>query len=77
MQYTSIMNAIVKIKLPKALRKELGVETGRGVPASVSATGIGLHSAATFPIELYHEKRIAAFDAADAELARHLAEKGL
>ncbi len=77
------MNTLVQINtrgamtLPKVLRKKLGVEKGGVVLASVSASGIVLHPAAAFPIELYHEDRIAAFDAADAELERHLAEKGL
>lgn len=61
--------------LPKALRKTLGVDKGGVVLASAEDGGIVLLPAAAFPVEIYSDSRIAEFDAADAELALHLAEK--
>jgi bifunctional DNA-binding transcriptional regulator/antitoxin component of YhaV-PrlF toxin-antitoxin module len=61
--------------LPKALRKALGVDKGGVVLASEEEGGIVLQPAAAFPIELYSDRRIAEFDAAEAELAKSMAEK--
>ena len=43
--------------------------------ASSEKDGIVLHPAVAFPIELYTDSRIAEFDKADAELAKHAARK--
>ena len=60
--------------LPKELRKRLGVAAGGVVMASASEDGIVLHPAVAYPIELYSDERIAEFDQAEEELARHLSE---
>ena len=59
--------------LPKELRKQLGVDAGGVVMASVSQDGIVLHPAVAYPIEMYSDERIAEFDQAEQELARHRA----
>jgi antitoxin PrlF len=75
------MNATIRISsrgtmtLPKALRKALGVDKKGGVMARAEKDGIVLHPAVAFPIELYSDARIAEFDAADGELARHVSRK--
>jgi len=61
--------------LPKVLRKALGVERGGVVMANSGKDGIVLHPAVAFPIEMYSDARVAEFDAADAELAKHVARK--
>lgn len=61
--------------LPKPLRKALGVVKGGVVMASAEKDGIVLHPAVAFPIELYSDVRVAEFDEADAELARHGSRK--
>ena len=79
--YYSFMNATIQISsrgtmtLPKPLRKALGVDKGGFVMASKEKDGIVLHPAVAFPIELYSDARIAGFDEADAELAKHVARK--
>ncbi|MBP7828512.1 MAG: AbrB/MazE/SpoVT family DNA-binding domain-containing protein [Kiritimatiellae bacterium] len=60
--------------LPKELRKQLGVDGGGVVMASVSGDGIVLHPAVAYPIEIYSDERIAEFDQADKEFSRHLSE---
>ena len=57
--------------LPKELRKQLGVDAGGVVMASASRDGIVLHPAVAYPIEMYSDERIAEFDRAEQELARH------
>lgn len=61
--------------LPKSLRKMLGVEKGGVVMISAEKEGIVLRPAVAFPVELYSDARIAEFDAADAELAKHVSRK--
>ena len=61
--------------LPKPLRMALGVERGGVVMANVGKDGIVLHPAVAFPIEMYSDARIAEFDKAEAELAKHLSRK--
>ena len=60
--------------LPKELRKQLGIDRGGVVMASVSEEGIVLHPAVAYPIELYSDERVEEFDQAEKELARRLAE---
>jgi len=43
--------------------------------ANSGKDGIVLHPAVAFPIEMYSDARVAEFDAADAELAKHVARK--
>ena len=61
--------------MPKPLRKALGIEKGGLVVAETSDDGVVLKPGVTFPIELYTDERVAEFDAAEAELARHLKRK--
>lgn len=61
--------------LPKEFRKRLGIDRGGVVMASVSEDGIVFHPAVAYPIELYSEERVAEFDQAEEDLARHLAEQ--
>lgn len=58
--------------LPRELRKRLDVDGA--VLASASGHGIVLHPAVACPIEVYSDERIAEFDQAEEELARHLSE---
>jgi len=60
--------------LPKEFRKQLGIDRGGVVMASASGDGIVLHPAVAYPIELYSDERVAEFDEAEKQLARHLAE---
>ena len=75
------MNATIQINsrgtltLPKALRRAIGLDRGGMVVAETSEEGIVLRPSVTFPIELYTDQRVAEFDAADAELGRHLKRK--
>ena len=75
------MNATIQINsrgtltLPKALRRAIGLDQGGMVVAETSGEGIVLRPSVTFPIELYTDERVAEFDAADAELGRHLKRK--
>jgi len=59
--------------LPKSLRKVLGVDQGGVIIAEVSETGIALHPAVAYPVELYSDARVAEFDAAETELGKRLA----
>ena len=53
----------------------LGFDKGGVAVAETTKGGIVLKPSVTFPIEIYSDARIAEFDAADAELARHLKRK--
>jgi bifunctional DNA-binding transcriptional regulator/antitoxin component of YhaV-PrlF toxin-antitoxin module len=69
------INARGSLTLPKLLRRRLGLERGGVVLAEASEQGIVLKPSVTFPIEIYTDKRVAAFDAADAALDRRLKRK--
>ena len=75
------MNATIQINsrgtltLPKALRRAIGLDQGGMVVAETYEEGIVLRPCVTFHIELYTDERVAEFDAADAELGRHLKRK--
>ena len=75
MTATLQINARGTLTLPKPMRKALGLEAGGVVMADVTSDGVVPHPAVSFPIELYTDARIAAFDAADAQLARRLKRK--
>ena len=64
------------LTLPKALRKMLGIEKGGVVMAESGAGVVTIKPAVAFPIELYDNERMAEFDRAEVELARHLKRKG-
>lgn len=63
------------LTLPKPLRRALGLEKGGVVVAETSEAGVVLKPSVTFPIEIYSDERVAEFNAAEAELARHLKRK--
>lgn len=50
------------LTLPKALRRRLGVNGNGQVVAEETEEGILLRAGATFPVEIYSEKRLAEFD---------------
>ena len=61
--------------LPKPVRKALGEDKGGVVMASSEKSGIVLHPAVAFQIEMYSDERMAEFDEADAKLTKHIARK--
>lgn len=69
------INARGSLTLPKALRRELGIEKGGVVMAESRGGEVRLKPAVAFPIEIYTDERVAEFDRADAELARRLKKK--
>ena len=52
------------LTLPKSLRQRLGLKNAGQIVAEETREGILLRSGATFPVEIYGEKRL-------AEFARH------
>ena len=63
------------VTLPAKLRSALGLKADDQLIAEVTPEGILLRPAITLPVESYSEKRVAEFDAAEAELAQVLARK--
>ncbi len=72
------MNAILELNsrgtltIPKSMRRLLGVAHGGRIIAETSEQGILLRPGVAFPIEIYTDARVADFDAAEAELGKHL-----
>jgi bifunctional DNA-binding transcriptional regulator/antitoxin component of YhaV-PrlF toxin-antitoxin module len=75
MTTTIQINTRGTLTLPKPLRQALGLTKGGMVVAETSVDGIVLKPSATFPIEIYSDERVAEFDKAESELARHLKRK--
>lgn len=63
------------IAIPAKLRKAAGIRPQDNLIAETTPEGILLRPAMTLPIELYSSERVAEFDAAEAELAKVLAEQ--
>jgi len=63
------------VTLPARLRKALGLKPEDQLIAETTAEGLLLRPAVTLPVEVYTEKRIREFDAAEAELDRALRRK--
>lgn len=57
------------ITLPAKLRRQLGIKADDQLIAEATPEGLLLRPAVTLPVEMYSDKRIAEFDAAEAELA--------
>jgi len=57
------------------LRKALGIKADDQLIAEATPEGLLLRPAVTLPIEIYSDRRIAEFDAAEAELAKVLSRK--
>jgi antitoxin PrlF len=64
------------ITLPARLREALGLKGEDQLIAETTPEGLLLRPAVTLPIEIYSPERVAEFDAAEAELATVLGERG-
>lgn len=62
------INTRGSLTLPKPLRRQLGLEKGGVVMAETAEGGLLLRPAVAYPIELYTDKRVAEFDAAEKDL---------
>ncbi|MDI1287909.1 MAG: AbrB/MazE/SpoVT family DNA-binding domain-containing protein [Reyranella sp.] len=60
------------VTLPAKLRRALGIKAEDRLIAEATPEGLLLRPAVTLPIEIYSGKRIAEFDAAEAELDKVL-----
>ena len=63
------------VTLPAKLRRQLGIKADDQLIAEATPEGLLLRPAVTLPIEIYSKKRIAEFDAAEAELGEVLHRK--
>ena len=63
------------LTLPAKLRQSLGLKADDQLIAATVPEGLLLRPAVTLPVEIYTERRIAEFDASEAELAGVLAPK--
>ncbi len=72
MKATLTVTARGGVTLPAKLRRELGIRADDQLIAEATPEGLLLRPAVTLPIEIYSAKRIAAFDAAEAELGELL-----
>ena len=55
------MNERGTLTLPKALRQSIGLAGGGQVVAEKTSEGILIRAGATFPVEIYTDKRVAEF----------------
>ena len=78
MKATLTMNSRGVVTLPAKLRRAIGLNPEEPLIAEITPQGLLLRPAVTLPVEVYSEKRIEEFDAAEAELAKALrpARKG-
>lgn len=63
------------VTLPAKLRAALGVKADDQLIAETTPEGLLLRPAVTLPVEIYSDKRVAEFDAAEAELEKLLRRK--
>lgn len=63
------------VTLPARLREALGLKADDQLIAETTPEGLLLRPAVTLPVEIYSDKRIREFDAAEAELAKVLRRK--
>lgn len=63
------------VTLPAKLRKALGLKPDDQLIAETTPEGLLLRPAVTLPVELYSEKRVREFDAAEGELEKVLRRK--
>jgi len=75
MKATLTVTARGVVTLPAKLRRELGIKADDQLIAEATPDGLLLRPAVTLPVELYTPKRIAEFDAAEADLAKALRRK--
>lgn len=75
MKATLIVTSRGVITLPAKLRDALGIKPDDHLIAETTPEGLLLRPAVTLPLELYTDKRVAGFDAAEAELDKVLRRK--
>jgi len=63
------------VTLPVRLRQALGIRADDQLIAETTPEGLLLRPAITLPVEIYSEKRIREFDAAEADLDKLLRRK--
>ena len=63
------------VTLPAKLREALGLKADDQLIAETTPEGLLLRPAVTLPVEIYSAKRVAEFDAAEAELDKLLRRK--
>ncbi|HQW37069.1 MAG TPA: AbrB/MazE/SpoVT family DNA-binding domain-containing protein [Usitatibacteraceae bacterium] len=63
------------VTLPAKLRQAMGLKADDLLIAETTPEGLLLRPAVTLPVEMYSDKRIREFDAAEAEAAAVLARK--
>ena len=63
------------VTLPAKLREALGLKADDQLIAETTPEGLLLRPAVTLPVEIYSDKRVAEFDAAEAELEKLLRRK--
>ena len=63
------------VALPAKLREALGLKADDRLIAETTPEGLLLRPAVTLPVEIYSDKRVAEFDAAEAELDKVLRRK--
>jgi AbrB family looped-hinge helix DNA binding protein len=63
------------VTLPARLREALGLKADDLLIAETTPEGLLLRPAVTLPVEIYSDKRIREFDAAEAELDKVLRRK--
>lgn len=63
------------ITLPAKLRQALGLKPDDQLIAETTPEGLLLRPSVTLPVEIYSDKRVAEFDAGEAELARALGRR--
>ena len=75
MKTTLIVTSRGVVTLPVKLRRALGLKADDHLIAETTPEGLLLRPAVTLPVEIYSEKRVSEFDAAEAELAQELRRK--
>lgn len=75
MKATLVVTSRGVITLPAKLRDALGIKPDDHLIAETTPEGLLLRPAVTLPLELYTDKRVAEFDAAEAELDKVLRRK--
>jgi len=75
MKTTLIVTSRGVVTLPVKLRRALGLKADDHLIAETTPEGLLLRPAVTLPVEIYSEKRVSEFDAAEAELVQELRRK--
>ncbi len=75
MKVTLTVSSRGAVTLPARLRAALGFKADDQLIAEMTPEGLLLRPAVTLPVEIYSGKRVAEFDAAEAELGTLLHRK--